>query len=328
MSSEDFRVLYVEDAFDQAALVKAFFKTLNGYRVTHSQDGDHAMELIASEEWDLLVVDLNLPGTDGFQLIRAMRAKNPTVPILVTTGYTQAQYEEQSLRAGADQVMIKPLSQADFVARVESMIQRADIPAHDGDDVVLVVEGKLGDAQMGCGGTMMEAVAAGARVVILPLLGPEHEDTRSELKASGIAASILGCDFEPDRKTFGNVPAQREKLAEMIDTLRPTTVYMPAPDDRDPERKSASDLARSATGRIRAVYGYETATTGLEFTPSVFVDVRAEMVMKMEALAAYQSMGCPRVDLRPRMAQAYARYWGRFKEFTEVEAFQLVTAER
>jgi hypothetical protein len=72
------------------------------------------------------------------------------------------------------------------------------------------------------------------------------------------------------------------------------------------------------------VLAYETATTGLAFTPSIFNDVHAEMVIKMEALAAYQAVGAPRVDLRPRMAQAYARYWGRFRDFTEVEAFQQV----
>ncbi|MDE3003923.1 MAG: hypothetical protein OXU33_08115 [Gemmatimonadota bacterium] len=49
--------------------------------------------------------------------------------------------------------------------------------------------------------------------------------------------------------------------------------------------------------------------------------------MKMEALAAYQSVGAPRVDLRPRTAQAYARYWGRFEGFTEVEAFQEVSRD-
>ena len=44
----------------------------------------------------------------------------------------------------------------------------------------------------------------------------------------------------------------------------------------------------------------------------------------LEALAAYQSMGAPRADLRPRMAQAYARYWGRFRDFAEVEAFEQI----
>lgn len=319
-------MLYVEDAFDQAFLVKAFFQTLPGYRVTHSQDGDHAVELIATQEWDLFVTDLNLPGTDGFQLIRTMRSKYETLPILVTTGYTQAQYEEQALRAGADQVMIKPLSQADFVARVQSMIERAHTPVHDGDELVLVVEGQLGDAEMGCGGAMMEAVASGARVVIVPLLGYEDEDTRAEMKASGIASAILGVDFTPDRSTFGDLSAQRALIDRLVAELKPTTVYVPAPDDRDTARREASALTRAATAHVRRVYGYETATTGLDFTPSVFVDVRSQMVMKMEALAAYQSMGAPRVDLRPRMAQAYARYWGRFKDFTEVEAFQLVTS--
>jgi hypothetical protein len=72
------------------------------------------------------------------------------------------------------------------------------------------------------------------------------------------------------------------------------------------------------------VLAYETATTGLEFVPARFNDVRAEMVLKLEALSAYQAVGAGRVDLRPRMAQAYARYWGRFQDFTEVEAFEKV----
>ena len=48
------------------------------------------------------------------------------------------------------------------------------------------------------------------------------------------------------------------------------------------------------------------------------------MVMKMAALAAYQAAGAGRLDLAPRMAQAYARYWGRFHNFTEVEAFEIL----
>jgi DNA-binding response OmpR family regulator len=86
------RVLYVEDAFDQALLVKAFFKALPGFTVVHAQDGDQAIRLVAAENWDLLVTDLNLPGTDGFTVIRTLREKSAATPILVTTGYTQAHY--------------------------------------------------------------------------------------------------------------------------------------------------------------------------------------------------------------------------------------------
>lgn len=322
------RVLYVEDAFDQALLVKAFFNALPGYSVVHSQDGDHALQLVENEEWDLLVTDLNLPGADGFTVIRRMRARHPDVPILVTTGYTQAQYEEQALRAGADQVMIKPLTHNDFVSRVQSMIERAreaePVSIGDEAEVILAIEGRVGDAEMGCGGTLMRAAEGGARVVVIPILGAETEDTQSELKAATIAASVLGFELRVDRTLLGKEAEQRDLLERTINELRPTTLYLPAPDERDEDRRKASEVALALGSEVGQLFGYETATTGLDFTPSHFSDVRSQMVLKMEALAAYQSVGAPRVDLRPRMAQAYARYWGRFRDFTEVEAFQEV----
>lgn len=327
-SPATYQVLYVEDAFDQALLVKAFFNTLPGFAVVHAQDGDQAVRLVQSRLWDIIVTDLNLPGTDGFAVIRSARAKSPHIPILVTTGYTQPQYEEQALRAGADQVMIKPLNQSDFVSRVRSMIERAEAPEVVADDVMLALEGRLGDAEMGCGGTMMKAIAGNATVVIVPILtGGEDDDLQAELKASAIAADVLGVEFRADRTLFGDLAAQKDLVERTINELRPSSVYLPAQDDRDAGRRGASVIGRAATVEIENVFGYETATTGLDFTPSHFVDIRAQMVMKLEALAAYQSVGAPRVDLRPRMAQAYARYWGRFRDFTEVEAFEQVRRE-
>ena len=327
MSQPTVRVLYIEDAFDQALLVKAFFNTLPGYQVTHAQDGDQAVKLVKNERWDLIVTDLNLPGADGFTVIRTARERSPTIPILVTTGYTQAQYEEQALRAGADQVMIKPLNQDEFIARVVRMAEPGpDAPPElaELDEVILVIEGRLGDAEMGCGGTLMKAVEEKEQVVVVPVLDAPDAASHEELKAASIAAIILGIEFRVDRTLFGDRDAQKDLIERTINELRPTTVYLPAPDDRDPSRRDAAQMGLEATLEVPYVYGYETATTGLDFLPTRFDDVRAQMVLKMEALAAYQSVGAPRVDLRPRMAQAYARYWGRFKDFTEVEAFQEV----
>jgi DNA-binding response OmpR family regulator len=316
------RVLYVEDAVDQALLVKAFFSAIGGFAVTHAQDGDSALKLIASKQWDILVTDLNLPGADGFALIKAFRTKHRRLPILVTTGYTQAEYEEQALRAGADQVMIKPLNQEEFVARVRAMAEASQAPEEDEPAVVLAIEGRLGDAEMGCGGTLMAEVAKGHTVVLVPICRTEADATPEELKAATISADILGVELRVDRTLFGNADAQRDLVERTLNELRPTTVFMPARDDRDLSRRDAARVAEKATSEIETVLAYETATTGLQFTPTRFNDIRAEMVIKMEALAAFQAVGAPRVDLRPRMAQAYARYWGRFKDFTEVEAFE------
>lgn len=323
-SPQSYRVLYIEDAFDQALLVKAFFNALPGFTVVHVQDGDRAIERIENETWDLIVTDLNLPGADGFTLIRRARALYPQIPILVTTGYTQAHYEEQSLRAGADQVMIKPLTQNDFVSRVWAMIEREDVFDTVDDKVVLAIEGRLGDAEMGCGGAMVRAGENEATVVVVPILADENDTSPMELKAATISADILGIQLRVDRTLFGDPKGQRDLIERTLNELRPTTVYLPAPDDRDTSRRQASTIGRDAAVEVETVFGYETATTGLDFTPSHFVDVRAQMVLKMEALAAYQSVGAARVDLRPRMAQAYARYWGRFRDFHEVEAFEEV----
>lgn len=318
------RVLYVEDAIDQALLVKTFFATMPGYHVTHAQDGDTALRLIADKSWDILVPDLNLPGADGFALIKAFRAKYPRAPILVTTGYTQPEYEEQALRSGADQVMIKPLSHEEFVGRVQAMVAKGPTVEPADGDVVLAIEGRLGDAEMGCGGTLMAEVAKGRMVVIVPICRSESDVTPEELKAATIAADILGVELRVDRTLFGDTDAQRDLLERTLNEMRPTTVYMPAPDDTDPSRREAALMTRKASIEVPTVLAYETATTGLEFVPARFNDVRAEMVLKLEALSAYQAVGAGRVDLRPRMAQAYARYWGRFQDFTEVEAFEKV----
>lgn len=322
--SQDVAVLYVEDAIDQALLVKAFLNAMSGFSVTHAQDGEKAVQLIAEKPWDLLVTDLNLPGVDGFSVIKAFRARHPRGPILVTTGYTQAEYEEHALRSGADQVMIKPLNQEEFVARVRSMVEKGHEPADDEPSVVVAIEGRLGDAEMGCGGTLMAEVAGGHTVVVIPICRAADDATPEELKAASISANVLGIELRVDRTLFGNDAAQKDLVERTLNELRPKTVYTPAPDDRDPSRRAAAETARATTVEVETVLAYETATTGLEFTPSIFNDVRAEMVVKMEALAAYQAVGAPRVDLRPRMAQAYARYWGRFRDFTEVEAFELV----
>jgi len=76
----------VEDAFDQALVVKSFFASAGNFDVTHAQDGDSAAQFLRGEEWDLFVTDLNLPGTDGFELIRICRELHPEVPVMATTG--------------------------------------------------------------------------------------------------------------------------------------------------------------------------------------------------------------------------------------------------
>ncbi len=150
-SRKPIRVLFVEDMFDQALLVKAFLSSAGGYEVVHTQDGDQGVQLLRDEKWDLVVTDLNLPGTDGFEVIREARAKDASLPILATTGYTEAEYHNRSSREGASKVLTKPLDKTVSLKTVWGPVADNAAPLPP-SDAVLAIGGIAGDAEMGCGG--------------------------------------------------------------------------------------------------------------------------------------------------------------------------------
>lgn len=320
-SEKAIRVLYVEDAFDQALLVKAFLQSSGNFQVVHAQDGDLAARLVKEEKWDLLVTDLNLPGLDGFELCRIAKAAQPSMPVLAVTGYTGAHYQEQAFRAGATDLMTKPLAREDFVAKVGEL---TGLGSQMGRIHVLAIGGLVGDVEMGCGGSLLHHRKKGAEIHIAPLCRDELDAGRVGIEGAQRASRILGAHLVLDEVALDDTQRRTALLERLVKDLRPEVVYMPAMDDIHPSRREAFRIGKLTTGQVATVLGYQTATTGLDFRPSRFQEVGDVMVEKMEALTAYHEVGLHRLDLAPRLAQAYARYWGRLERFTEVEAFETV----
>ncbi len=321
------RILVVEDAFDQALLVKSFLQSQTGYEVVHSQDGDQAVSLLESQEWDLLVCDLNLPGTDGYQVIARAKAQDPGLPVLATTGYTARTYHEQAYRAGAEDLLVKPLDRAEFLGRVAQLMGGGAAATTGGGGSILAVGGLVGDAEMGCGGTLLAARAQGKDVMIVPLCSDDLDNRGAGLRGAKAAAAVLGVDVLLEEAAMGDTRGRVSLVELAVRDLAPDEVYLPAMDEDHPARREAFRITKAATVGVPRVLGYQTATTGVGFQPTVFRDVAGQMLRKMEALAAYQAAGAGRMDLTARMAQAYARFWGRFQEFGEVEAFEVIRDE-
>ena len=320
-SDKVIRVLFVEDAFDQAILVKAFLGAMGGYQVVHAQDGERAAQLVRAEPWDLLITDLNLPGIDGFELCRIAKTAHPALPVLAVTGYTGAHYQEQAFRAGATDLLTKPLDRDEFLAKVSELTGRVvgvDRPN------VLAVSALVGDAEMGCAGALLRHNKDGAHVTIVVLNGDEAGAGGVGLVGAKQAAEALGATLVVDEAGLGDTQRRVAFMQRIVKDLQPRVAYIPAMDDAHPARREAFRIARAATVGVPSVLAYQTATTGHEFRPGRFQDVSGVLVDKMEALTCYTDAGLQRLDLSPRMAQAYARYWGRLQRFTEVEAFELV----
>lgn len=312
---------------DHAHLVLAFLSKLPEFAVTHVQDGDQALRMLADRDWDMLIADLNVPGADGFQVMRAAKQKSRHLPVLAVTGYTQEHFWDQAFRAGADQVLVKPLDQNEFLARVRSMIgTRAEATERTSTvrNTVLVVEGLLGDGVMGCGGACAAVVEGGAQVVILPIpVDPPRVDP-GEFAAAKAAARTLGLTLRLAESLVGDPDAMAMMLRRAIEELKPVAVYAPARGDCHPSRAAASRMAAQASDGRALVYGYQTASSPATFAPRRILDISGHLPLKAEALGHFAECGTTRDDLDPELAYAYAKYWGRLKDFGEVEVFEII----
>jgi CheY-like chemotaxis protein len=320
-SADTIRVLFVEGAFDDVLLVRGFLEPLGSLDITHCSDGDHAAELLRSDTWGLLITELDLPGLDGFELCRIARSVDPTLPILALTGSMATHYQEEAFRAGATELLAKPLTEDDLKARVSELTGIGEGPTRS---AILAVGGLVGDVEMGCGGTLRKHAAAGAEVVIAALCRDALDHAGRGLTRAGRAAEILGARSVIDETALDDTERRMAVVERLVGDLRPRIVFLPAMDDSHPARREAFRIVKAATGTVPSVLAYQTASSGLDFRPSRFEDVSEQLIDKMEALTAYMDSGANRLDLAPRMAQAYARYWGRLHRFVEVEPFEVI----
>lgn len=116
------KILIVEDERPIAGLIDLNLSS-RGYDCTCVYDGLQAADLLTEAEFDLILLDVMLPGVSGFELMEQIR---PTgTPVIFITAMGSVQDRVQGLRAGADDYLVKPFEIIELVARVESVLRRA-----------------------------------------------------------------------------------------------------------------------------------------------------------------------------------------------------------
>lgn len=115
-------ILIVDDDREIRALLGAFLEA-NGYAVQTAQDGAEMRRLLGTSTFDLVVLDLMLPGEDGLALCRAIRASN-TLPIIMLTARSEETDRIVGLEIGADDYMAKPFNPRELVAQIRAVLRR------------------------------------------------------------------------------------------------------------------------------------------------------------------------------------------------------------
>lgn len=212
-------ILVVEDEQAIAELVRAYLKR-DGFGVVWASSGEQAMEELSRHAVRLVVLDIGLPGIDGFEVCRRLRARTG-VPILILSARDDEVDRVAGLEAGADDYVTKPFSPRELVARVKAILRRVDGGANGSE------EGVLAAADVELDRAARTVTVGGATV---ELTGREFDLLAALLSHPGIVLSrdrllelVWGGEFPGGTRTVDVHIAQlRAKLErpELLQTVR------------------------------------------------------------------------------------------------------------
>lgn len=118
------KILLVEDDVAGAEMVVHWLEA-ERHNVDHAVTGDDGLEYLLMRQYDVVLLDWDLPGKSGYDLLREFRAKGHTTPVVMLTGKSNVQDKEDGLDGGADDYLTKPYSLKELSARIRAQLRRS-----------------------------------------------------------------------------------------------------------------------------------------------------------------------------------------------------------
>lgn len=220
---EKANVLVVDDEQKIREVVRMYLEK-EGFSVGEAADGREALNKISGSEWDLVVLDLMMPGVDGWAVCREVR-RTASLPIIMLTARDAEVDRIVGLELGADDYVVKPFSPRELVARVKAVLRRTRDARKDAVEAILSYPGLSIDPDSRL------VLVNGQSVYLTPkeyeLLyqlakSPNRTFTREEL-----LSTVWGYDYFGDARTVDtHINRLRDKLAKISDsTSFVTTVW-------------------------------------------------------------------------------------------------------
>jgi two-component system, OmpR family, copper resistance phosphate regulon response regulator CusR len=219
--SVDMKALVVEDDSKTAAYLRKGLSE-NGFVTDAAGDGDEAIHLLRTAAYDIVVLDVMLPGRDGWEVLRELRGEANRVPVIVLTARDAVEDRVRGLDLGADDYLVKPFAFSEFLARVRSVLRRG--PARKAESVCVA------DLELDL--VRMRATRAGVRLDLTPkefaLLSLLARRQREPLSRTVIAEQVWDMNFGGDSNVVDvHVRRLRAKVDEpfarpLIHTVRGT----------------------------------------------------------------------------------------------------------
>lgn len=142
----DISILLVEDEKKIAETLKKGLEELQ-YEVDLAYDGNAGREMFDNQSYDLVIADINLPGMNGYELLKHIRVVNQQIPVLLLTALSSTEDKIEGFETGADDYIVKPFDFAELVVRIRALLKRVQLQAPVGkslrvNDLVMNLDSK------------------------------------------------------------------------------------------------------------------------------------------------------------------------------------------
>ena len=322
-------VLLVED--DEVA-VSAYTTALTAdgrFEVLHAGNAEQAIEHLHLRSAIACVVsDVNLPGADGFEVLKASKVLRPLTPVLLVTASTNPRVPTQAIREGADELLMKPVDVSELRTRVGALVERALLTRQRQARTVLAIGAHPDDVEIGIAGTLLNHIACGDNVIHLMMTDGESGGERDvRIAEAERAAQSMGVTLVRGSLPDGFLSDTREivsVIAEAVRTYTPAVVYTHSAHDGHQDHRATFHATISGARGVPTLCSYQSPSATVDFRPSRFVDIGAYLDRKIELINLYRSQTSTRLYLAEDMIRATARYWGRHAAHRVVEPLEVV----
>jgi DNA-binding response OmpR family regulator len=213
------KILVVEDERKIASFIRQGL-TEQGFSVDVCGDGNDAFTLATTHAYDVIVLDIMLPGRDGLSILKNLRARKQTVPVILLTARTEPNERVEGLNLGADDYLTKPFYMDELIARIQAVTRRASgetLNLVQVEDLVI----NLITREVKRGNRAIELTAREFNLLEPLMRSPSRVFTRTQL-----LEKVWGYDFDPETNLVDvNIRRLRKKIDEsepvqLIETVR------------------------------------------------------------------------------------------------------------
>jgi heavy metal response regulator len=223
------RILLVEDEKNVAAFIKKGLEE-ETYTVDVAEDGPEGLLMATESNFDLIILDVMLPGMNGMELCKTLRTRGIVKPILMLTAVDSVERKVEGLESGADDYLVKPFAFSELIARLKALLRRTPD---------MVNELSLDDLRVDL---LARRVFRGKREIVLTqkefsLLEYLLRNKGRVLSRTQITENVWGYDFSPGTNIIDvHIKSLREKLdagfdGKLIHTVRGTGYIMKVDND-------------------------------------------------------------------------------------------------